>query len=192
MSLTPSNMLPLGTQAPAFNLPDVTTDGMKSLEQLQGETATVVMFICNHCPYVKHIFDELVRLGNDYKNRGIGLVAISANDVDSHPEDRPDKMRELAEQIGLPFPYLYDQSQAVARAYDAACTPDFYVFDADMKLAYRGQLDGSRPGNNTPNDGHDLRAAIDALLDGKQPADEQTPSTGCNIKWREEPVHRLD
>lgn len=185
MSETPSNMMPLGTQAPDFTLPDTVSGADKSLTDMAGTRATVVMFICNHCPYVKHINAELVRLGNDYLPQGVGFVAISANDVDDRAEDAPDKMRELAQQEGYPFPYLYDASQAVAKAYDAACTPDFFVFDANLECAYRGQLDGSRPGNDKPVNGADMRAALDAIIAGKAvPEADQIPSQGCNIKWK--------
>ncbi|MES1942761.1 alkyl hydroperoxide reductase [Salinisphaera sp. PC39] len=185
MSLTPSNMMPLGTKAPDFALPDAVSGRTLSLADVRGERATVVMFICNHCPYVKHVNAELVRLANDYRDRGVGFVAISANDADEYPDDAPDKMKQVAAEQGYPFPYLYDETQSVAKAYDAACTPDFYVFDADLKCAYRGQLDDSRPGNDEPVTGADLRAALDAILDGEiVPEDMQTPSQGCNIKWK--------
>lgn len=184
MALTPSNMMPLGTSAPDFSLPDTVTGACLSFSDIQGEIATVVMFICNHCPYVKHINDELVRLGNDYGNKGVGFVAISANDVENYPEDSPEKMKSLAEELGYPFPYLYDESQSVAKAYDAACTPDFFVFDANAGCVYRGRLDGSTPGNDVPVTGEDLRAALDMVLAGESVSEEQQPSVGCNIKWR--------
>lgn len=185
MSLTPSNMMPLGTPAPDFALPDTVSGRTMSLADVRGDAATVVMFICNHCPYVKHVNPELVRLANDYRDRGVGFVAISANDVDNYPDDSPDKMKQVAAEQGYPFPYLYDETQTVAKAYDAACTPDFFVFDGDLKCAYRGQLDDSRPGNDKPVTGADLRAALDAVLNGESiPEDAQTPSQGCNIKWK--------
>lgn len=183
MVRTPSTMLPLGTAAPDFSLPNV--DGrMLSLGDVVGERGTVVMFICNHCPFVKHVADQLAQLGRDYASRGIGFVAISSNDVSGHPADSPEQMVHEAESRGYPFPYLYDETQEVARDYRAACTPDFFAFDAGRNLAYRGQLDGSRPGNGVPVDGADLRAALDALVAGRKPADMQRPSLGCNIKWK--------
>lgn len=183
MARTPSNMLPLGTVAPDFRLPD-SSGRMVSLADFKGAPALLVMFICNHCPYVKHVADELARLGRDLMSRGVGVVAINSNDFAAYPEDAPAKMREEAAIRGYGFPYLVDEGQDVARAYDAACTPDFYVFDKDLRLAYRGQMDGSRPGNGVPVTGEDLRAAIEALLAGKQPTSEQRPSLGCNIKWK--------
>ena len=183
MVRTPSTMLPLGTLAPDFSLPNV--DGrILSLADVAGPRGTVVMFICNHCPFVKHVADELARLGRDYLPRGIGFAAISSNDVATHPADSPEQMVREAEERGYPFPYLYDETQDVAKAYHAACTPDFYVFDAERKLVYRGQLDPSRPGSGVPVTGADLRAALDALLAGKPPVAEQVPSLGCNIKWK--------
>jgi peroxiredoxin len=184
MALTPSTMLALGTPAPAFMLPDTVSDKLLGLDALRGPRATVIMFICNHCPYVKHVNAELVRVANDYGGRGIAFVAISSNDARSRPEDAPPRMKETAQRLGYPFPYLYDESQSVARAYQAACTPDFFVFDAELKLAYRGRLDGSTPGNGVALTGGDLRAALDALLDGRTPPADQRPSMGCNIKWR--------
>ncbi len=184
MALTPSTMLALGTPAPDFSLPDAVSGGTVSLGDFKGNKALVVMFICNHCPYVKHVADELAAIGRDYGDRGVGLVAISSNDVANYPDDSPDKMKAEAEARGYTFPYLFDDDQSVAKAYDAACTPDFYVFDADQKLAYRGQLDDSRPNSGQPVTGADLRTAIDALLAGDQPSDDQKPSMGCNIKWK--------
>lgn len=176
-------MLPLGTAAPDFSLPNL--DGrLMSLADVSGEKGTVVMFICNHCPFVKHVADQLAILGRDYLPRGIGVVAISSNDVSTHPADSPEQMVHEAEERGYPFPYLYDETQEVAKAYHAACTPDFYLFDAGRALVYRGQLDPSRPGSNVPVTGSELRAAIDALLAGKPPVAEQIPSLGCNIKWK--------
>lgn len=184
MAATPSNMLPLGTVAPDFTLPDTVSGQVMSLRDLVSDQATVVMFICNHCPFVKHVQQELVRLANDYQPKGVSFAAISANDVANYPEDSPGKMKALAEQLGFPFPYLYDESQEVARAYQAACTPDFYIFDGGMKLVYRGQLDDSRPGNGVPVTGGDIRAALDAILAGRSVDPNQKPSIGCNIKWK--------
>jgi len=184
MAKTPSNMMPLGTRAPDFSLPEPLTGEQRSLQDVAGPKGLMVMFICNHCPFVLHVEDELIRLGRDYQDRGIGIVAISANDVTTHPQDGPDAMAERAKQKDYPFPYLYDQSQAVAKAYDAACTPDFFLFDGDLRCVYRGQLDDARPGNDAPNDGADLRAAMDALLAGEPVSDDQKPSMGCNIKWK--------
>ncbi len=184
MVKTPSNMMPLGTPAPDFRLPDTVSGDICSLQSLRGERATVLMFICNHCPYVKHVAAELSRLGRDYADQPVGIIAISANDAQAYPDDGPAKMRETALAEGYVFPYLYDESQDVARAYGAACTPDFFVFDAELRCAYRGQLDDSRPGNGLPVTGRDLRAALDALLAGEPVATQQQPSVGCNIKWR--------
>ncbi|HBH23813.1 MAG TPA: thioredoxin family protein [Cytophagales bacterium] len=185
MARTPSNMLELGTKAPEFTLIDTITEQEMSINNIKGDTATVVMFICNHCPFVKHVNDELVRLGNDYKDKGIGFVAISSNDVENYPDDSPGLMKIVAQELEYPFPYLYDETQEVAKAYDAACTPDFYVFDKNLKLVYRGQLDDSRPGNDIPVTGKDLRSALNALIDGKEVSDDQKPSLGCNIKWKQ-------
>ena len=184
MAKTESTMLPLGTPAPDFRLPDTVSGKTVSLDDVAGDKGTLVMFICNHCPFVKHVLDELARLGRDYPDQGFGLVAISSNDVTGYPQDRPERMAELAQAKGFSFPYLYDQSQNTARAYDAACTPDFFVFDGNRKLAYRGQLDDARPGNSIPVTGKDLRAALDALIEGKPVPTEQKPSIGCNIKWK--------
>lgn len=184
MALTPSTMLPLGTLAPAFALPEPLTGNIVSLDDVRGAGGLVIMFICNHCPYVKHVRDELIRFGRDAQVRGLGVVAISANDAENYPEDAPEKMAVEARQYGYPFPYLHDASQEVAKAYQAACTPDFYCFDAELKLFYRGRLDGATPGNDAPNDGADLRAALDAMLAGAHPPEPQQPSMGCNIKWR--------
>lgn len=183
MSLTPSNMLPLGTVAPNFLLMDTVSGNHVSLDQLKSKRATVIMFICNHCPFVIHVNPELVRIANEYKSKGVSFIAISSNDVENYPDDGPDKMRLVAKVLQFPFPYLYDKRQEVAKAYDAACTPDFYVFDGDDKLCYRGRLDDSRPGNDIPLSGKDLRAAIDNILLG-QTVDNQQPSMGCNIKWK--------
>jgi peroxiredoxin len=183
MARTPSQMLPLGTPAPEFNLPDADRK-MHSLDDAAGSCAYLVMFICNHCPFVKHVADELARLGKDCQEKGVAVFAINSNDVESHPADGPDKMKEEAASRGYTFPYVLDGDQSVAKAYEAACTPDFYLFDADRRLVYRGQLDSSRPGNDEPVDGADLRRAIDAVLAGEPVAAEQLPSLGCNIKWK--------
>jgi peroxiredoxin len=184
MAQTPSQMVPLGTQAPIFSLPDVRTGKMVLLNDASFGVATLVMFICNHCPYVKHVQSELVRLAYDYMPREVSVIAISSNDAKKYPEDGPEKMKEVAEEWNYPFPYLYDETQEVARAYDAACTPDFYVFDKQLRLAYRGQLDDSRPKNDVPITGKDIRAALDALLAGRPVSKDQKPSIGCNIKWK--------
>ncbi len=182
---TLSNMMPLGTKAPDFDLPDTVSGERKTFADIAGPNGTVVMFICNHCPYVLHILDEIVVVARHYQPQGVGFVAISANDVESYPADAPDKMQEIADHRGFSFPYLYDEAQAAAKAYDAACTPDFFVFDGDGKCAYRGQFDDARPGRNTPITGPDLRASIDSILEGDMiPEEAQTPSQGCNIKWK--------
>jgi peroxiredoxin len=177
-------MIPLGTQAPDFTLPDTVSGRKVSLGNLKGSAGTVVMFICNHCPFVKHVNTGMVALANDYQSLGIGFIAISSNDVVNYPDDSPDLMTDNARKEGYPFPYLYDESQEVALAYDAACTPDFYLFDQDLRLVYRGQMDDSRPGNGIPVTGKDLRSAIDALLGGDTINAVQKPSIGCNIKWK--------
>jgi peroxiredoxin len=184
MAATPSNMIPLGFEAPAFNLMDARTGRSANLEDLKSAKGTVIMFICNHCPYVKHVNEQLVKLANDYMPKGLSFIAISSNDAVNYPEDGPDKMKEYAERLKYPFPYLYDETQAVAKAYDAACTPDFYLFDGHLKCVYRGQLDASRPGNGVPVTGRDMREALDALLTGKPISQVQIPSIGCNIKWK--------
>lgn len=184
MARTPSNMLPLGTKAPDFSLLDTVSDSVLSLNTLKGEKGTVIMFICNHCPFVIHVNPELVAVANAYEPKGISFVAISSNDVENYPQDSPDKMKVHAKTEGYPFPYLYDETQKVAKAYDAACTPDLYLFDGDLKLVYRGQLDDSRPGNDIPLTGKDLRHALDCLISGKQNTKAQKPSIGCNIKWK--------
>jgi peroxiredoxin len=184
MAKTLSAMLDLGTQAPDFSLPEVVSGKTITLASFKGEKALLVMFICRHCPFVKHVQDELARIGSDYRGRGLGIVAISSNDVASFPDDAPAHMKEMALDLGFSFPFCYDETQAVAKAYHAACTPDFFVFNNERKLVYRGQLDDSRPESGVPVTGRDLRAAIDATLAGKQPAAEQRPSVGCNIKWK--------
>ena len=183
MAQTPSNMLPLGTRAPGFTLSDTASGRSLSLDQLKGAKGTVVMFICNHCPFVKHINAGLVQAAKDYKGRGIAFVAISSNDVANHPDDSPEQMKAVARQLGYPFAYLYDETQDVAKAYQAACTPDLFLFDSAMLCVYRGQLDDSRPGRGEP-DGRDLRAALEAVVAGKPVSPAQKPSVGCNIKWK--------
>lgn len=186
MAATPSTMIPLGTKAPSFTLFNTVTNSYVSLSDVQSDTATVVAFICNHCPFVLHINEVLIAVANDYIPRGVSFIAISSNDATAYPDDSPERMTEQARKLGYPFPYLYDETQDVARAYSAACTPDFYVFDGDMKCVYRGQFDDSRPRNNTPVTGRDLRNALDAVLAGEPVAVEQMPSIGCNIKWKAE------
>ena len=184
MALTPSTMIPLGSDAPDFTLPDPVGGGMLSLADLKSDTATLIMFICNHCPYVKHVQTGLVELANDYIPKGISFIAINSNDVENYPDDSPERMKEVAETLGYPFPYLFDESQEVAKAYDAACTPDFFIYDKNLKLVYRGQLDDSRPGNGKPVTGNDIRAALDELIKGNTLPPDQIPSIGCNIKWK--------
>jgi thiol-disulfide isomerase/thioredoxin len=184
MSFTESTMLPLGSEAPPFSLPDTVSGKTISLKEIASDKATVIMFICNHCPYVIHVNEELVRLANDYTAKGVAFVAISSNDVENYPEDGPEHMKIHAKNVKYPFPYLYDESQNVARAFDAACTPDFYVFDASLKLVYRGRLDDSRPRSGTPLTGKDLRTALDDVLSGNPVSEKQYPSGGCNIKWK--------
>ena len=181
---TPSTMLPLGTTAPNFSLPDVTTKKIVSLADYEKSPALLVMFLCNHCPYVKHIRAVLAQLGKEYQDKGVGVVAISSNDVVGYPDDSPEKMVLEAKSAGYTFPYLYDESQSVAKSYKAACTPDFYVFDKQHQLVYRGQIDDSRPANGQPVTGKDLRAALDAVLAGLTVPATQKPSIGCNIKWK--------
>jgi peroxiredoxin len=184
MTLTPSTMLALGTPAPDFKLPDVVNQKTISLETFADKTALVVMFICQHCPFVKHIQEELANIGSYYHDRSVGIVAISSNGVETHPQDAPEHLKAMALTLGFSFPYCYDETQQVAIAYTAACTPDFFVFDRSRRLVYRGQLDDSRPGNNQPVTGKDLRAAIDAVLAGTPIPEDQKPSIGCNIKWK--------
>ena len=183
MALTPSTMLPLGTTAPDFKLPD-TNGKTVSPADFKDKSALLVLFICNHCPYVKHIRVGLAELGRDYQSRSVAIVGINSNDVANYPEDSPAKMKEEARSARYTFPYLYDESQAVAKAYRAACTPDLYLFDKKRKLVYRGQFDSSRPGNGIPVTGKDLRAALDAVLAGKPVSPNQKASMGCNIKWK--------
>ena len=177
-------MKALGTSAPDFTLPDVVTGALVSRDQVAGPKGMLVMFICRHCPFVQHVQHELARIGRDYQGRGVGIAAISANDVTSHPEDSPIKLSGQARELDFRFPYLFDESQDVARAYDAQCTPDFFLYDARGALVYRGQLDDSRPGNDVPVTGRDLRAALDAVITGAPLPSVQRPSIGCNIKWR--------
>jgi len=184
MVLTPSTMLPLGTKAPDFSLPDAVSGKTVSLNDFADAKALLVAFICNHCPFVKHVADGFARLAKDYQAKGTAVVAVNSNDVSSHPDDAPEKMKEEAGGRGYTFPYLFDETQHVAKAYKAACTPDFYVFDGDRSLVYRGQMDASRPDSGIPVTGQDLRAALDATLDGRQTAFDQKPSIGCNIKWK--------
>jgi peroxiredoxin len=186
MAFTESNMLALGTEAPDFKLPDTVSGKLISLDDVATGQATVIIFSCNHCPYVLHVNPEIVRLANDYQQKGVGFAAISSNDVEHYPADAPDKMKALAAEVGYPFPYLYDETQEVAKAYSAACTPDFYVFDKNRKLVYRGRLDDSRPNSGRPLTGKDLRAALDAVLEGREVAAKQYPSGGCNIKWKKD------
>jgi len=185
MSLTPSSMVPLGTPAPSFSLPDPVEGGVKSLETLKSDKGTVVMFICNHCPFVHHVRPVLLDTVREYGSRGISFIAINANDPVNYPDDAPEKMKEVAKEFDYPFPYLFDASQEIARAYQAACTPDFFVYDGELRLIYRGQFDDSRPGNDLPVSGRDLKDVLDSLLAGKPVNPDQKPSMGCNIKWKE-------
>ena len=184
MALTPSNMMPLGTRAPGFSLGCAVSGKEYTLDDLKSDKATVIMFICNHCPYVKHLQKGIVELANDYISGGVSFIAINSNDVEKYPEDSPENMKKVAERLGYPFPYLFDETQEVARAYDAACTPDFYIFDGDLNCAYRGHMDASRPGNGIPVTGEHLRKALDDILAGKPVPEDQIPSIGCNIKWK--------
>lgn len=184
MARTESAMLPLGTVAPNFSLTDVVTGKTVELASARGPEGLLVMFICRHCPFVKHLEKSLAKLGRDYAKKGVGIVAISSNDAVNYPDDAPESLAQQACDLGFNFPYLYDESQGVARAYDATCTPDFFLFDKDLRLAYRGQFDDSRPGNDVPVTGKDLRGAIDALLKGEPISEAQKPSLGCNIKWK--------
>ena len=184
MARTPSNMIALGTKAPEFKLLDTVTGKALSLKKLKGKQGTVIMFICNHCPFVIHVNKQLVKIANEYNKKGFSFVAISSNDVVNYPQDGPDKMKVHAKENKYPFPYLYDETQDVAKAYDAACTPDIYLFDSKLKLVYRGQLDSSRPENGIPVTGEDLRHALDCLLQNNENTRLQKPSIGCNIKWK--------
>ena len=184
MAYTESNMLPLGTKAPNFTLPDTLSDKEITLYEMHPAKATLIMFLCNHCPYVIHVNPEIVRIAADYKNAGAQFYGISSNNAIKYPQDGPEKMTEHGKETGYSFPYLYDESQEIARIYDAACTPDFYLFDEHLHLVYRGRIDSSRPGNDKPLDGSDLRQAIDNVLAGKEISPVQYPSAGCNIKWK--------
>ena len=184
MAQRQSRMLALGTSAPRFALPDAVTGKIVTLESFTAAPALLVAFLCNHCPYVKHILEGFVAFARELKPRGLAVVAISANDISSYPEDSPEQMQRIATLKGFTFPYLYDESQQVAKAYQAVCTPDFFLFDREQRLRYRGQFDGSRPGSNTAVTGADLRAATEALLQGRPVPPEQTPSVGCSIKWK--------
>jgi thiol-disulfide isomerase/thioredoxin len=184
MAATPSNMLPLGTIAPDFTLLDTVSGRKMNLSELKSDIATVIMFICNHCPFVKHIQDKLAEVSNLYKEKGVSFIGISSNDIENYPEDSPERMKEVAKRMNYSFLYLYDETQDVARAYLAACTPDFYIFDKDLKCVYRGQFDDARPGNNIPVTGRDLKAALDNILNGIAVDSDQKPSIGCNIKWK--------
>ena len=184
MAFTQSNMLALGTIAPNFSLPDTISGKTLSLEELASKKATVIMFICNHCPYVIHVNPEIVRLTKDYQTKGVQFIGISSNDVEHYPQDSPENMKALAARVGYDFPYLYDETQAIAKAYDAACTPDFYIFDGNRRLVYRGRLDDSRPNSGRPLTGQDLRKALDAVLSNETVSEKQYPSGGCNIKWK--------
>lgn len=191
MVMVESTMLELGTTAPAFSLTDVVSGSAVTLETFADSTALLAMFICVHCPFVKHVEQELAKIGKDYADKGLGIVAISSNSIDTHPQDAPEHMKAQAQNQGFVFPYCFDETQAVAKSYTAACTPDFFLFDADFKLVYRGQLDDSRPSNGKPVTGQDLRAAIEQVLAGQALANLQVPSVGCNIKWAsgQEPVY---
>jgi peroxiredoxin len=184
MAATPSVMIPLGMQAIDFKLHDTVSGKSLGLEEVSGKVGTVIMFICNHCPYVKLINEQLVKVANDFQPRRIKFVAISSNDVKQYPDDGPEQMKVVAEQLNYPFPYLFDETQEVAKAYDAACTPDFFVYDNSMKLVYRGQFDDARPGNNVQPTGRDLRKALEEIAAGRAPNPDQRPSIGCNIKWK--------
>lgn len=184
MALTASQMMPLDTIAPDFSLMDTISGDIKTLSQLKSDKATVIMFICNHCPYVKFLQKDLVSVAQEYLAKGIAFIAINSNNVSAYPEDSPEKMQLVAEQFAYPFPYLFDESQAIAKAYLAACTPDFYIFDKELKCVYRGQFDDSRPNNGIPVTGRDLRNALDNILAGKSVSEIQVPSVGCNIKWK--------
>jgi peroxiredoxin len=184
MAETPSTMLELGTEAPSFRLPDPSGKWVSS-DDFKNAKTFLVVFLCNHCPYVKHVQAQFVQLAKEYQARGAAIVGISSNDVVNYPDDSPAKMAEESKMAGYTFPYLYDESQAVAKAYQAACTPDFFLFDRDHRLVYRGQFDDSRPGNGRPVTGKDMRAALDAVLEGRPVSSDQKPSVGCNIKWKQ-------
>lgn len=185
MVMTSSSMVPLGTKAQSFTLYDTTSKQQKSLEALKSDVATVILFICNHCPFVKHIQTQLAQVAREYGDKGVAFIAISSNDVENYPEDRPELMAKEAREHGYSFPYLYDETQAVAKVYQAVCTPDIFVFDKNLSCVYRGQFDDSRPGRDTPITGADLTDALDQLLAGQPISSDQKPSIGCNIKWKE-------
>lgn len=184
MAETPSTMIPLGTKAPDFKLLDTKTNEYRSLQELKSDKATVIMFICNHCPYVKHIRSKLAEIARQYQTKGVSFIAINSNDVENYPLDSPEHMREETEKYQYTFPYLFDDTQAVAKAYHAACTPDFYIFDSNMQCVYRGRFDNSTPGNNNPVTGNDLHQALDNILTGNPVSADQKASVGCNIKWK--------
>ena len=184
MVLTPTTQIPLGYYAPNFNLLNPVIGKLQSLDELKSQKATVIIFMCNHCPYVVHILDVLVKLSNDYLTKSISFIGINSNDILKYPDDSPEKMVELVKNYNISFPYLFDENQDVARAYKAACTPDFSIFDMNMKCVYRGQFDDSRPGNNKPVTGLDIKSVLDSILHGKQINNLQKPSLGCNIKWK--------
>jgi peroxiredoxin len=185
MALTLTTPLELGFSAPEFELPDVVSGRKMTLDDVRGEKATLMMFICNHCPYVIHVRSQLIQLARDYQPKGVGFAAVSSNDAVRYPDDSPEKMKQIAEEMDFPFPYLYDESQEVAKAYTAACTPDFALFDRNLKCVYRGRLDGSTPGNDEPLSGADMRRALDAVLNNQMIDWQQEPSMGCSIKWKE-------
>jgi len=185
MSLTPSNMSKLGTKAPDFKLMDTITDHLITLEEIKGKHGILIMFICNHCPFVKHINEEIVRIANEYRQLGFGFAGIMSNDIENYPQDHPKEMKEHATKHQYSFPYLFDGTQGIAKAYNAACTPDFFLFDNQLNLIYRGQLDDSRPGNGIHPNGRDLREAMDAVLNNRKVSEDQKPSIGCNIKWKD-------
>lgn len=184
MAITPSNHIPLGTKVPKFNLPDAISGKSISLDEIQSDSATVIMFICNHCPFVKHIQTKIVDLAKEYQQKGVAFIAINSNDTISYPEDNPDEMRKVAIDQGYTFPFLVDETQAIAKAYQAACTPEFYIINKDQKLIYHGRFDDATPGNNNPVTGKDLSSALDAVLLNKPLDSQQFPSVGCNIKWK--------
>jgi thiol-disulfide isomerase/thioredoxin len=184
MARTPSTMLPLGTTAPEFSLLEPLSNKSRTLTELKSERATVVMFICNHCPYVIHSIEKIVHIANNYQSKNISFIAINSNDTDTYPQDSPENMITFSAEYHLPFPYLFDETQNIAKAYQAACTPDFFIFDTDLKLVYRGQMDDARPGNNLPVTGKDLQAALEKILQQKAISPNQKPSLGCNIKWK--------
>ena len=183
MALTESYMLPLDTKAPAFSLQNVSSGSLETLDQLKGKSGTLIVFMCNHCPYVVHLIDAFIKSANEFSKNGINCIAISSNSIISHPQDGPEEMKKLALRKKFPFPYLYDESQEVAHAYKAACTPDFYLFDSDLKLYYRGRYDDSRPGNKVPVNGNDLHLAAESMLQKVSQSGIQLPSLGCSIKW---------